>query len=126
MRRTDMAFDFLGDLTNLGVLGLFAPAIRRARSGRQRHASSTRHGQEVEVTLRRHELRDYWLILEFSDHSPGVRHAQRQPMILVPMSYAFGNPAVPGLLQHRIAFLEQGRTGAARQAAGSRISAPKT
>lgn len=61
------------------------------------------YNQTVKVTLRTHDLGKYYLIEQ--DHFyPEYQLTQRCPVLLVPCSYAFGDPNASGLIQHRITF----------------------
>ncbi|MCU0568424.1 MAG: scytonemin biosynthesis cyclase/decarboxylase ScyC [Oculatellaceae cyanobacterium Prado106] len=61
------------------------------------------YNQTVKVTLRPHSLGEYALI-EQEFFYPERQFTQRCPVLLVPCSYAFGDPEAKGLIQHRITF----------------------
>jgi len=61
------------------------------------------YGQAVEVTFRTHQLADYRLV-EQNFYYPKYDFLQRCPVLLIPCSHAFGDPAARGVLHHRITF----------------------
>jgi hypothetical protein len=61
------------------------------------------YDQRVIVTLRTHDLNNYYLI-EQSYFYPELQFIQRCPTIIIPCSYAFGDPSAQGFIQHRITF----------------------
>jgi len=101
----DMAAEYLGDLRNLGEWGF---SIHPAGEVTADQGTFTdEYGQEVKVTASRHDLKNY-SILEFEHRYEKSNWTQRSCMVLVPCSYAFGNPDAKGLVQHRIAFFKKG------------------
>lgn len=66
------------------------------------------YDQRVKVTFQTHDLNNYYLI-EQNFFYPDYNYIQRCPVILIPCSYAFGNPSARGCIQHRITFWEQGK-----------------
>ena len=101
----EMAAEYLGDARNLGDWGFF---IRPdGEVGATGGKFTDEYKQPVEVTVRRYDLSSYALI-EFEHHYPRSNWTQRNCMILVPCSHAFGNPKARGCVQHRIAFFEKG------------------
>jgi hypothetical protein len=61
------------------------------------------YDQQVIVTLQAHDLDNYYLI-EQSYLYPELQFTQRCPTVIIPCSYAFGDPSAPGFIQHRITF----------------------
>ena len=61
------------------------------------------YGQTVEVMFRMHQLADYRLV-EQDFYYPKYDFLQRCPVLLIPCSHAFGDPAARGVLHHRITF----------------------
>lgn len=101
----DMAADYLGDLRNLGEWGF---SVRPNGSVNADEGGFTdEYGQHVEVHVRKHDLGNY-AILEFEHRYGHLGWVQRNMMVLVPCSYAFGNPSARGCVQHRVAFFEKG------------------
>lgn len=101
----ELAVDYLGDVGNLGAWGFFLKPNGSASGGQG--SFTDEYGQEVEVTLRKHDLGSY-AILEFEHRYPAFDWTQRNLMVLMPCAYAFGDPAARGCVQHRIAFFEKG------------------
>jgi hypothetical protein len=66
------------------------------------------YDQTVKVSLRLHTLSKYYLI-EQDYYYPKYEFIQRCPVILIPCSYAFGDPSAPGFIQHRITFWKAGK-----------------
>lgn len=66
------------------------------------------YDQTVKVSLRLHTLNKYYLI-EQDYYYPKYEFIQRCPVILIPCSYAFGDPSAPGFIQHRITFWKAGK-----------------
>jgi hypothetical protein len=67
------------------------------------------YNQKVKVTFRTHDLNNYYLI-EQDYYYPDYDLTQRCPAILISCSYAFGNSAAQGCIQHRLTFWEVGKT----------------
>jgi len=61
------------------------------------------YGQSVEVTFRTHRLAEYRLV-EQNFYYPKFDFLQRCPVLLIPCSHAFGDPAARGVIHHRITF----------------------
>jgi len=57
--------------------------------------------------LRTNKLEEYYLIEQDYFH-PQHNFTQRSPTFLIPLSYAFGAPEIPGFLLHRITFWKNG------------------
>jgi hypothetical protein len=97
----ERAAEFLGDLRTMETWShLLKPA---GQIQPEQGTFSDEYGQTVEVTLRRNRLEEYWLV-EQSYFYPQHNSIQRSPTFLIPLSYAFGDATVPGLLLHRITF----------------------
>jgi hypothetical protein len=97
----DLAVDYLSDLENLDD---WCHLLRR--QGEITPLSGEfldEYNQTVKVTTRVHALNQYYL-LEQDYFYPERQFIQRCPMLLVPCSYAFGDPSARGLIQHRITF----------------------
>lgn len=65
------------------------------------------YGQKVKVTVRVHPMSKYYL-LEQDAFYPDYGFTQHCPTILIPCSYAFGDPSARGFIQHRITFWKSG------------------
>ncbi len=101
----DLAADYLGDLRNLGEWGF---SVRPNGSvGSDEGEFTDEYGQHVEVQVRKHDLQNY-VILEFEHRYRSANWVQRNCLVIVPCSYAFGNPEARGCIQHRVAFFEKG------------------
>lgn len=101
----EKAAEFLGDLRTMETWShLLRPA---GQIQPERGTFFDEYGQTVEVALRTNRLEDYWLIEQNYFH-PQHNSMQRSPTFLIPLSYAFGDPAVPGLILHRITFWKNG------------------
>ena len=61
------------------------------------------YDQKVEVEMRSHQLNKFYLI-EQNFHYPDYDFVQRCPTIIIPCSYAFGDPSARGFIMHRITF----------------------
>jgi hypothetical protein len=70
---------------------------------------SDEYGQIVNVSLRTTRLEEYYLVEQDYFH-PEHNAMQRSPTFLIPLSYAFGDATVPGVLLHRITFWKNGAT----------------
>lgn len=101
----EKAAEFLGDLRTMETWShLLRPA---GQIQPERGTFFDEYGQTVEVALRTNRLEDYWLIEQNYFH-PQHNSMQRSPTFLIPLSYAFGDPGVPGLILHRITFWKNG------------------
>lgn len=100
----ELMTDYLGDINNLAEWGFGVRANGSAEGGRGSFIDE--YGQPVEVTLNKYDLGNY-AIIEFEHHYVRANWTQRNLMVLVPCSYAFGEEA-RGCVQHRIAFFEKG------------------
>lgn len=97
----DTAIEYLANLQNLDE---WAHLLRP--QGEITPASGEfldEYNQTVKVTFRKHDLSNYYLI-EQDYFYPEYNFTQRCPVILIPCSYAFGNPAARGCIQHRLSF----------------------
>jgi len=100
----ELAADYLGNLKNMGEWGF---SIHPSGPVDPNRGSFTdEYGQEVEVTIRNHDMGNY-AIIEFEHRYVSSDWTQRSCMVLVPCSYAFGNPEARGCVQHRITFFEK-------------------
>jgi hypothetical protein len=101
----EMGAEFLGDLRTMERWShLLKPA---GAIGPENGAFTDEYAQTVEVTLRTNKLEEYYLIEQDYFH-PQHNFSQRSPTFLIPLSYAFGDPEVPGFLLHRITFWKNG------------------
>ena len=100
----DLAAGYLGDLRNLGewAFSVHPDGSVGADTGR----FTDEYGQQADVQVRRHDLGNY-VILEFEHRYGKFDLVQRNLLMLVPCSYAFGNPKAQGCIQHRVAFFEK-------------------
>ena len=99
-----LAAEYLGDIRNLGEWGF---SIRpESAPGADKGVFTDEYGQRVEVQVRRHDLGEY-AIIEFEHRYDNANWVQRSCMVLVPCSYAFGEPGARGCVQHRIAFFDK-------------------
>ena len=96
-----LGFEFLKDLRNMDDWAhlLRADGEIEPESGEFRDE----YNQKVKVTLRSHDLNNYYLI-EQTYYYPDYDFTQRCPTIIIPCSYAFGDPNAQGFIQHRITF----------------------
>jgi hypothetical protein len=97
----DIAVDYISNLENLDD---WCHLLRR--QGEVTPLSGEfldEYNQTVKVTTRVHALNQYYLI-EQDYFYPERQFIQRCPVLLVPCSYAFGDPQARGLIQHRITF----------------------
>ncbi len=102
----EMGAEFLGDLRTMETWShLLKPA--GDHSARERGTFTDEYGQRVDVTLRTNRLEEYYLVEQDYVH-PQHNFTQRSPTFLIPLSYAFGDPGVPGFLLHRITFWKNG------------------
>ncbi len=101
----DLAVDYIGNLDNHKEwCHLLRPqgdvtSEKNAQSGE----FLDEYNRTVQVTFRVHSLGKYSLI-EQDYFYPDYQFMQRCPTLLVPCSYAFGDDAAQGLIQHRITF----------------------
>ena len=100
----DLSAEYLGDVRNLGEWGFSVKSDGDA--SRDEGRFSDEYGQTMQVRARRHDLGNY-TIIEFEHDYGSLNLVQRNLMVIVPCSYAFGNPAAKGIVQHRIAFFEK-------------------
>ena len=101
----EMAAGYLGDLRNLGEWGFSVHP--KGEVGQVEGSFTDEYGQQAEVTVRNHDMGNY-AIIEFEHRYRSSNWVQRNCMVLVPCSYAFGNPNARGCIQHRIGFFETG------------------
>ena len=100
----EMSVDYLGDMTNFAEWSYFI----RPNGAVSRDAGGfyDEYDQPLDVAVTAHDLADY-TILEFEHRYRRLNLAQRNLLMLVPCTHAFGNPAARGCIQHRIAFFER-------------------
>jgi hypothetical protein len=103
----EMGAEFLGDLRTMESWSHLLKASGAV--GRENGAFVDEYSQRVEVTLRTNKLQEYFLV-EQDYVYPERGFTQRSPTFLIPLSYAFGDPDVPGFLLHRITFWKNGAT----------------
>lgn len=97
----DLASEFLGDIRNFSEWAYFIKPGGDTDADRGEFRDE--YDQPVEVSVRRHDMKNY-MILEFEHQYRRLNFRQRNLLMLVPCSYAFGNPNAKGCIQHRIAF----------------------
>ncbi len=68
---------------------------------------SDEYGQKVKATLRVQPT-SKWYLVEHEFFYPDYNYYQRCPSMLIPASYAFGDPEAPGFILHRITFWKHG------------------
>lgn len=101
----EMAAEFLGDLR---TMERWSHLLKPAETIQPGHGTFIdEYGQTVEVTLKTSRLEEYYLVEQDYVH-PQHGSIQRSPTFLIPLSYAFGDPAAPGFLLHRITFWKNG------------------
>src|SRR6476659_9218565 len=89
----EMGADFIGDLRTMERWShLLKPA---GTIGRENGRFTDEYAPTVEVSLRTNKLEEYYLIEQDYFH-PEHNFTQRAPTFLIPLSYAFGDPEVPG------------------------------
>jgi hypothetical protein len=97
----EVAAGYIGDARTMGKWShLLKPEGEVRRDGGD---FRDEYGQAVEVTVRTHQLADYRLV-EQDFYYPKFDFLQRCPVLLIPCAHAFGDPAAPGVLHHRITF----------------------
>jgi hypothetical protein len=96
-----LGFEYLKDLRNMED---WAHLLRKnGEIAPEKGEFFDEYNQKVTVTLRTHELNNYYLI-EQNYYYPDLQFTQRCPVIIIPCSYAFGDPSAQGFIQHRITF----------------------
>lgn len=97
----DLAEEYIGDARTMASWShLLRPEGEVLRDGGN---FRDEYGQAVEVTFRTHTLAEYRLV-EQNFYYPKYDFMQRCPVLLIPCSHAFGDPAARGVLHHRITF----------------------
>jgi hypothetical protein len=101
----EMGVEFISDLRNMDDWA----HLLNAEGEITPHAGEFRdeYGQKVKVTLRL-QAANKWHLLEQEYFYPEYGFYQRCPVMLIPASYAFGDPEAPGFIQHRITFWKVG------------------
>jgi hypothetical protein len=97
----ESAVEYLSDLKNLGDWCHLLRPLGEIKD--QSGEFLDEYNQTVKVSVRTHALSEYYLI-EQDYFYPEHQFIQRCPVLLVPCSYAFGDPEAKGLIQHRITF----------------------
>lgn len=93
--------EYLGDLRNMRE---WAHLTRpQGEVSPQSGTFVDEYGQTVEMRIRGHRLPHYFL-LEQDAFYPKFGFLQRTPALLIPCSYAFGEPSARGCILHRISF----------------------
>lgn len=97
----DMVADFVGDLR---TMQRWSHLLKPVGAVEREHGSFLdEYCQSVDVTLRTSRIEDYVLVEQDCVH-PRFGTMQRSPTLLIPLAHAFGDPAVPGVIMHRITF----------------------
>jgi hypothetical protein len=97
----DLAASYVGDARTMEQWShLLRPLGEVLRDGGR---FRDEYDQEVEATFRTHRLGDYRLV-EQNFYYPEHDVLQRCPVLLIPCAHAFGDPAAPGVIHHRITF----------------------
>lgn len=100
----DIAIEYLQDLRNIDE---WAHLLRpQGEISSQSGEFLDEYNQKVKVTFRTQNLNNYYLI-EQDYYYPDYNYIQRCPVILIPCSYAFGDPSAQGCIQHRLTFWKQ-------------------
>ena len=102
----EIAAPYLGDVRNLSEWAYFIKPDGSAEADRGNFIDE--YGHPVEVHARTYDCKNY-VIIELEHKYRDMDFTQRSCLVLVPCSYAFGNPAARGLVQHTIAFFEKGQ-----------------
>ncbi|GAA6620436.1 scytonemin biosynthesis cyclase/decarboxylase ScyC [Scytonema sp. NUACC26] len=101
----EMGIEFLSDLKNMDdwahLLHLDGEIVGSSGEFRDEY------NQKVKVTQRLQPV-SKWYLLEHEFYYPDYGFSQRSPVLLIPTSYAFGDPNAPGFIQHRITFWKVG------------------
>lgn len=97
----EQGLEFLADVRNTRH---WAHLLRaQGEPGRDCGEFLDEYGQRVRLETRVRALSGYHLV-EHDAVYPDHAFVQRTPTLLIPCSYAFGNPSARGFLQHRITF----------------------
>ena len=100
----ELASEFLGDVRNMKEWAYFMKPS--AKPGAAAGSFVDEYGQDVEVSVNL-LTSEKISIIDFEHRYPALDYVQRNCMVLVPCSYAFGNPEAKGCVQHRIAFFNK-------------------
>ena len=101
----EMAAEFMGDLRTMEQWSHLLKPVGTIQPEQGSYLDEYR--QVIEVTLRTSRFQEYYL-LEQNYFHPRHNAMQRSPTLLIPLSHAFGDPVVRGLLLHRITFWNNG------------------
>ncbi|MGF1479810.1 MAG: scytonemin biosynthesis cyclase/decarboxylase ScyC [Cyanophyceae cyanobacterium] len=97
----ELGFEFLKDLRNMDD---WAHLLRAdGEVGTESGNFLDEYNQQVEVSLQAHDLNNFYIV-EQSFYYPNDDFMQRCPTVIIPCSYAFGDPSAQGFIQHRITF----------------------
>lgn len=97
----ELGFDYLKELQNLDE---WAHLLRpQGELTPESGKFLDEYDQTVEVNLRSHQLSKFYLI-EQDFYYPEHDFSQRCPVVIIPCSYAFGDPTARGFIMHRITF----------------------
>lgn len=97
----EMGSDYLSDLRNLDEWAHLLRPQGEIKSSEGEFLDE--YDRHVQVSLRTHNLSNFYLI-EQDYYYPEYQVIQRCPTVIIPCSYAFGDPLAPGFIQHRIIF----------------------
>lgn len=102
----ELAIAYIGNLQNLDQ---WAHLLRsQGETSPQSGEFLDEYDQTVKVTFQTHQLSNYYLV-EQDYYYPDYKFIQRSPVIIIPCSYAFGNPEARGCILHRISFWNPGK-----------------
>ena len=97
----EMGLDYL---KNAGSINEWAHLLRQQSvSGNESGEFLDEYDQQVTVRVRSHKFTQFYLI-EQDFCYPAHNFTQRIPIVIVPCSYAFGDPTARGFIMHRISF----------------------
>ncbi|ACK70701.1 conserved hypothetical protein [Gloeothece citriformis PCC 7424] len=97
----ELGFEFLRDLRNMEDWAHLLQS--NGAIGTEEGEFLDEYNQKVTVTLRTHELNNFYLI-EQNYFYPEHNFMQRCPVVIIPCSYAFGDPQAQGFILHQITF----------------------
>lgn len=97
----ELGFEYLQDMRNMEEWA----HLLRDKGNITAHSGEflDEYNQNVTVTFTPHDLKNYYLIEQDYDYRDR-QFIQRCPVMLIPCSYAFGDPSARGFIQHRITF----------------------
>ncbi len=100
----ELATNYLGDLRNFPEWAYFIRPSGSVTGDRGDFLDE--YDQPVEVRARTYHCENY-TILEFEHEYRQLDYVQRNCLMVVPCSYAFGNPSARGCIQHRVTFFDK-------------------